>query len=207
MAEQDSEGKAKAFGLAPDRKALRARARPNPGALPLMLAKTRERLIDIEEWLAHGYTEGQVRERLRKHDKLSTSQADRLLKRAKGRWQTEATAAGREERRAKLRGTAWAGVRAALAREGLALDRDGGEHYYKNPDVGAAARLLEFLARLDGDLEQPAAILPEGFGEDARRALHLHFYGNMPPPTVEARVVEAQPEALPAGEGDGKHRP
>lgn len=213
---EEQQGKAKAFGLGPDRKALHARARPNAAeaaailaAVPQMRAKTRERLSEIESWFAALYTEGQVRYRLRKEHGLTISQANRLIRRARRRWQDESSSKERAQRVAELDATVRAGIRAALARQGLVLDRDGGEHWYPNPDVGALVRGAEMLARLHGDMNQPAVLPGEAFGDTAMAALQGFFYGKRMAEAEQAEreretvVAEVVPEkALGEGRGD-----
>ena len=127
---------------------------------------------------------------------LSARHCRRLMSQARARWAREASSAGREQRRNQLRVAAWTTYRAAMKREGMALDKDGGEHYYASPDAGAAVRALEFVARLDGDLTQPNTGIVLGFGDEAMRAI-AQIYGTGQ--ASELPAVEVEAEVLPSG--------
>ena len=152
------------------------------------------RCADIEDRLARMWTRAQVEHWLAEKHGVKPRQARRIFKQAEERWSREAKAQGREERVNQLERTAYAAIRSALEREAMALDKEGGEHYYPSPDAGSAIRGLEFLARLRGDLTQPDTKVSLVFGYDVLKGLYKHYYGDEPIELPPATVVDAPPK-------------
>lgn len=161
------------------------------------------RCADVEDRLARGWSRAQVEHWLAEKHAVQPRQARRIFKQAEERWAREAKAKGREERVNQLERTTWATIRAALEREAMALDRDGGEHYYKSPDAGAAIRGLEFLARLRGDMQQPGAGIILGFGDEAMKAIAQIYGAAEAAPATVADAEGETVERLPGDTGDG----
>lgn len=167
---------------------------------PALSPQTRMRIADIEDRLARGEPQGTITRAMQAQHGVHPRTVRRWLRAAELRWNREADESGRPGRIAQLEAITMAGIRKALERKGLAVDREGGEHWYDNPDIGGLARLLEFKARLRGDLAQPGASVTLGFGDDALKAL-AQFYGGAHVVDAVATVVESEP-ALPAGDDE-----
>ena len=155
--------------------------------------QTQLRLAEIEDALASGTPSNRVRHDLSLKYDISPRHARRLIRIVELRFAAEADAADRPKRRAMLRQAALTTFRTAMKRQAMALDKEGGEHFYENPDAGAMVRALEFLARLGGDLEQ-AKLQPDAFGtpDALMAAMHAYYFGR------QDGVAEGRAQVLPA---------
>lgn len=157
------------------------------------------RIIEIEDKLAKGVSAGRVKHELVQLYGITPRHARRLVKVAELRWKAEADAKDRESRRAHLYQAAWLTFKTALERKGMSLDREGGEHYFANPDAGAMARVLDFIARLGGDLEQPDK---QGGDINVNLIQVLQQHYGMTPEAVQLAEASRVTRTLPSGGDD-----
>lgn len=161
---------------------------------------TEQRFAEAEEMLSRGMSARSARGALARKHGVTRIHAAEWVRAVHERWQNETPPEERLARRQHLRETGWHGIGLAFARKGMALDKDGIEHYFADPDVGAARGLLEFLARLDGVLELETApiqvtVTIEQRVEAATVALRTHYGLGAPAlQPGETQVIDAPAE-------------
>jgi hypothetical protein len=123
------------------------------------------------------------------------------------RWANEAPTEEREKDREHMIEAAWHGVHLAYTRQGMLLDKDGGEHKYANPDAGGARGLLEFIARIKGIMELESVpihvhLSVEQRVEAASVALRKHYFGEAVPAALPSKTeaIDAHGESVREGE-------
>lgn len=186
----------------------RARARVMDLATPEkplgQIAQTLARIEQVEDLLAAGNAPRRTAGIVARQWGINRRHAARYVDAVHQRWLAESHAEDRETKRARMRAMVMRTYQAAMDRErGIVVnvgDFRQEVEYVRDPDLRGAGNMLELLCRLDGLLEQPKAGDALGaFADAAMAMLQAHYFGGQPQ-EVQARVVEARPEALSDGE-------
>lgn len=192
---------------------MRARASEGDDAADLLVALsepkelTIQRYEEAERLLSSGMSPRAVRSKMAKKYGVTRIHAATWVRSVHERWINEAPTEQREQDRQHMIEAAWHGVHLAYKRQGLALDKEGGEHRYANPDAGGARGLLEFIARIKGLLELDHApihvhLSVEQRVEVASQALRQHYFGDATPAVLPSKTqaIDAHGESVREGE-------
>lgn len=137
--------------------------------------RLRARILAAQRLLATGRSERRARAELAKAEGLGYRQAARYVRAAQQLWAIEMQSAADDEARAQHRAEAEATLQEAIARgfdrESMALDKDGCEHFYDDPDLRTVVTATETLAKLRGLI---------GPSVNDNRSVHVHLGGENP---------------------------